>query len=111
MEYLTASEVAELIRRKEKTAKRLISKLNDELERDGYLVRRGKISRAYLETRFKDFGLLSAEEVAKILRQSLSSGSRIITRLNRELEEKGYLTIAGMIPESYLRERLRVSEE
>lgn len=42
-----------------------------------------------------------AEDVAKILGVSLTSGYRIIKKLNKELEEQGFLVVAGKISKKY----------
>ncbi|WP_034602490.1 helix-turn-helix domain-containing protein [Clostridiisalibacter paucivorans] len=43
----------------------------------------------------------NAEDVANILDVSLSSAYRIMKRLNKELEEKGFITVAGKISRKY----------
>lgn len=50
--------------------------------------------------------MLNADEVKDILRISKPKAYVIIKQLNKELNEKGYLTIAGKIMEDYLYERL-----
>lgn len=47
-----------------------------------------------------------AEDVAKILGVSLTSGYRIIKKLNKELEEQGFLTIAGKISRRYFEQKV-----
>jgi len=50
--------------------------------------------------------MLNADEVKDILRVSKPKAYVIIKQLNKELNDKGYLTIAGKIMEDYLYERL-----
>lgn len=50
--------------------------------------------------------MLNADEVKDILRVSKPKAYVIIKQLNKELNDKGYLTIAGKIVEDYLYERL-----
>ena len=54
-----------------------------------------------MENRF-----MSAEEVAQELRISPSYAYKIIRRLNRELDEKGYITISGRVNRQYFSERV-----
>ena len=49
--------------------------------------------------------MLNADEVKDILRVSKPKAYVIIKQLNKELNDKGYLTIAGKIMEDYLYER------
>ncbi len=46
-----------------------------------------------------------AEEVAELLRISKGKSYAIIRDLNKELEQKGFITIAGKVPRKYLEER------
>ncbi len=46
-----------------------------------------------------------AKEVSKILDISVTQSYRIIKKLNQELEEKGYIVIAGRIPKKYFQEK------
>ena len=46
-----------------------------------------------------------AEEVAEFLRISKGKSYAIIRDLNKELEQKGFITIAGKVPRKYLEER------
>lgn len=50
--------------------------------------------------------MLRADDVANLLFVSKSKAYLIIKQLNQELEEKGFLTIAGRIPERYLLDRM-----
>lgn len=47
--FLTAKDVAEIVKISETSAWRLIKKLNAELEKKGMLVIKGKISKRYFE--------------------------------------------------------------
>lgn len=48
---------------------------------------------------------LTAEEVAKILGVSKGHSYKLIKKMNKELEEKGYLFVAGKVPTAYFEER------
>ena len=48
---------------------------------------------------------LTAEEVAKILGISKGHSYKLIRKMNKELEEKGFLFVAGKIPVAYFEER------
>lgn len=49
--------------------------------------------------------LLSAQEVSQTLGINIKAAREVITKLNKELESKGYLTVPRRIPEKYLTER------
>ena len=49
---------------------------------------------------------MRAEEVARELEVSRSYAYRLISQLNAELHEKGYMTIAGRVNRQYFTERL-----
>ena len=49
---------------------------------------------------------MRAEEVARELEVSKSYAYKLIQQLNGELQEKGYITIAGRVNRQYFRERL-----
>ena len=49
---------------------------------------------------------LTVAEVAKILHVSKSHAYKVVHRLNRELQARGILTIAGRISRDYLMERM-----
>ena len=48
---------------------------------------------------------VNADEVAADYGVSQSMGYRIIRRLNDELKEKGYITVAGRVSRKYYEER------
>ncbi len=48
---------------------------------------------------------ITANELSKILQVSEGHAYKIIRKLNKELDEKGYITIAGKLPRKYLNER------
>lgn len=50
----------------------------------------------------------TAEDVAKIMNVSTVTGYRIIKRLNNELKEKGYITVAGKISKRYFNEKVYI---
>lgn len=47
----------------------------------------------------------TASEVAKLLGVSVATSYRIIKKLNSELEEQGYIVIAGKLPIKYFEQR------
>ncbi|WP_352399106.1 helix-turn-helix domain-containing protein [Anaerotignum sp.] len=49
---------------------------------------------------------VTAEEVAEIWGISLSTAYRMIRSLNKELEAKGFLTIAGKVSRRYFEEKV-----
>lgn len=49
---------------------------------------------------------IRVEEVAKELDVSESYAYKIMRRLNKELEAKGYITVAGRVNRQYFNERL-----
>lgn len=57
--------------------------------------------------------MMTVDDVAEVLAYSKSHSYKIIEKLNKELESKGYLIRPGMIPRKYFYERtgLEVPEE
>lgn len=53
---------------------------------------------------------IRVDEVARELDISESHAYKIMRRLNKELEEKGYITVAGRINRQYFNERLYGTE-
>ena len=53
---------------------------------------------------------IRVEEVAKELDVSESYAYKIMRRLNKELEAKGYITVAGRVNRQYFNERLYGAE-
>ena len=49
---------------------------------------------------------MRVEEVAEELGVSVSYAYKIIRKLNAELKEKGFITIAGRISRQYFKERI-----
>ena len=49
---------------------------------------------------------MRVEEVAQELNVSVSYAYKVIQKLNAELQEKGFITIAGRINRQYFNERL-----
>lgn len=49
--------------------------------------------------------MMTVDDVAEVLAYSKSHSYKIIERLNKELESKGYLTRLGMISRKYFYER------
>ncbi|MEO2187797.1 ICEBs1 excisionase [[Clostridium] innocuum] len=48
---------------------------------------------------------ITASELAELLGISVSRAYRIIHDMNKELANKGYLTVAGRVPTKYFEER------
>ena len=59
----------------------------------------------------KEDRMLKVADVMKILGIGKSAAYNVIRDLGNELESKGYLTISGRIPESYLISRYFTKEE
>jgi len=57
---------------------------------------------AYMEKKI----LVTAAEIAEELGVSRAFAYGLIKKLNRELEEKGYITIAGKVSRQYYQEKL-----
>lgn len=55
--------------------------------------------------------MMTAREVAKIVRVSDRTGYTIIKQLNQELTKKGFITQAGRIPRKYFFERIGLDPE
>ena len=55
--------------------------------------------------------MMTASEVAKVLRVSERTGYTIIRQLNQELKEKGFIIQAGRIPRKYFFERIGLDPE
>ncbi len=53
--------------------------------------------------------LMDVKEVMQCLGRSQSYSYRVIKKLNKELESKGYLTENGKVPRRYLYERYGVT--
>ena len=49
---------------------------------------------------------LTVTEAAQMLHVSKSRAYKVVQRLNREMKQMGYLTIAGRISRAYLMERM-----
>ncbi len=47
----------------------------------------------------------NAEDVSKMLGVSMGKSYKILRGMNKELAEKGFLTIAGKIPVEYFKEK------
>ena len=50
--------------------------------------------------------MMGVEEVAKDLNCSKSHAYKLVKNLNKELEEQGYITMAGRIPRAYLAKKV-----
>ena len=49
--------------------------------------------------------MLSVDDVQRELAVKKATAYKIISKLNQELTEKGYMTAQGRVPERYFRER------
>ena len=65
------------------------------------MMKKGKEYEREMENQF-----MRADEVARELNVSKSCAYRLIQRLNAELQEQGFITIAGRVNRQYFRERL-----
>jgi Mn-dependent DtxR family transcriptional regulator len=54
--YITANELAEMLGVSSGQAYKIIRRMNQELEKDGYLVIAGKVPRRYFEKRWFGYG-------------------------------------------------------
>ncbi len=54
--------------------------------------------------------MLRVEDVARELDVSVSYAYKVIRQLNKELKEKGFITIAGRINRQYFNERIYGAE-
>lgn len=48
---------------------------------------------------------INAKELSEILSLSTSMAYKIISQLNKELHDAGYLTVAGRVPRAYFEKR------
>ena len=48
---------------------------------------------------------LTASEVSELLGVSMGPSYKLIQKMNKELKDNGFLTIAGKIPRKYFEER------
>lgn len=49
--------------------------------------------------------MLHANDLSEMLQVSVGTSYRIIRQLNKELEEKGFIVIAGRVPAKYFERR------
>lgn len=54
---------------------------------------------------------MRAKEVGELLQCSECMAYKVIAKLNKELQDKGYITISGRISKDYLCERMRIKNE
>lgn len=54
---------------------------------------------------------LDAKEISEIMRIKISTAYKVIQRLNGELKDKGYLTVAGRVSRRYFEERSYTGEK
>ncbi len=55
--------------------------------------------------------LVKVDEVKELLNVKEGKAYQIMKRLNKELEEKGFITIQGRVPIDYLKERFNLYDE
>ncbi|ERT56232.1 sugar-specific transcriptional regulator TrmB [Peptoniphilus koenoeneniae] len=55
--------------------------------------------------------LVKVDEVKELLNVKEGKAYQIMKRLNKELEEKGFITIQGRVPIDYLKERFNLCDE
>lgn len=55
--------------------------------------------------------LVKVDEVKELLNVKEGKAYQIMKRLNKELEEKGFITIKGRVPIDYLKERFNLCDE
>lgn len=115
---ITAEEISEILAMSESSGYRIIHRLNEELKSKGLFTFQGRIERRYLYTRlfakiddndvpdYEDRCVIDAAEVAKKCDTSESYAYKLIQKLNKELEAKGYLTVQGKVDECYFISRL-----
>lgn len=53
----------------------------------------------------KEKGFYNADELAEILESSRATAYRVISKLNEELKNDGYITISGKVPVKKFNER------
>jgi hypothetical protein len=54
---------------------------------------------------------IKAVELSRLLDCSISKATKLITEMNEELKQQGYLTIRGSVPRDYAFKRLLIKEE
>lgn len=55
--------------------------------------------------------LVKVDEVKKLLNVKDGKAYQIMKKINKELEEKGFITIPGRVPIDYLKERFNLCDE
>ena len=50
--------------------------------------------------------MMTAQDVADVLGCSVGKAYKVIKRLNDELKEMGYITVAGKLPKAYWAEKM-----
>ena len=54
--------------------------------------------------------MMSADEVAETLGVSMSHAYKIVRALNKDLESKGFITVAGRVSRRYVEEKFYCAE-
>ena len=115
---LNANDVSELVGCAKSMAYQIMKQLNEEQQKKGNLVVRGRISikyfakRYYKGTEVMDMQKLyyTADDVKEMLKISKSQAYKHIKDLNDELKNQGYITVAGKVSKKYFLERMGVYE-
>ena len=55
--------------------------------------------------------LVKVDEVKELLNVKEGKAYQIMKRLNKELEDQGFITIQGRVPLDYLKERFNLCDE
>lgn len=92
------------------TAKGATARANRMAERKYPTLNKEVIPKIRRRTQMEETKFIRVEEVARVLDISESHAYKIMRKLNRELEAKGYLTVAGRVNRQYFNERLYGAE-
>lgn len=74
--------------------------------RTGTRIQQTKSSKKGGETDMEEKTFLTVDEVAEILTVSKSKAYEIVRQLNKELKEKGLITVAARVSKAYFYERM-----
>ncbi len=79
--------------------------------RTGTRIQQTKSSMKGGEADMEEKTFLTVDEVAEILTVSKSKAYEIVRQLNKELKEKGLITVAARVSKAYFYERMCYSKE
>lgn len=106
--FISAKEVARELEVSDSFAYRLVRKLNDELEKQGFVVVKGKISSKYFEERV--YGMSEKNMDKKNVWRNVTIAFRMSPEENEELDKRvklcGYQTRQEYIIESVLYQKI-----